>query len=77
MTTGDIFDLFNDCCDERGIDKKSAALLCIAFALTDVAYQIQNLGNGNASTQMGAIEHLAKQIGDGLGSISDAINAHE
>ena len=56
----------------------------VTDALFKIAYQLKCLGTGDASTTMGAIELLSKEvkegttrIADALGSIADAIAAHE
>lgn len=43
-------------------------------AMERVAYQLQYLGNGNATTQMGAIENLSVQIKDGAEAIATSIH---
>ena len=48
-------------------------LFAIARAIDGLAYQVKYLGNGNAATQMGAIENLAKVLKDGSGAISSAL----
>ncbi len=48
-------------------------LYAIAIALTDVAYQIRSLGNGDAASPMGAIEALSVQIREGLDGIAMAM----
>jgi hypothetical protein len=60
------------------------ALLEIADAQYAVRDALDRLGNGNASTQMGAIENLAGKVSglaialDGIGTnIADAINSTE
>lgn len=45
----------------------------IARALLDVATQLKYLGVGDAATTMGAIEFLAKEVGEGCAAISYAI----
>ncbi len=42
--------------ETEGVER---ALYCVAMALQNISYQIKMLGNGNAATQMGAIENLA------------------
>lgn len=59
------------------VPESSAALLTVAEALNQIAYHLKYLGTGNASTSMGAIEHLAKEVSDGLHSIAGVIEAHE
>lgn len=44
-------------------------------AINSVAYALRQLGNGNAATEMGAIENLANEIKDGSERIADALNA--
>ena len=55
----------------------------IAGALELIAVHLKYLGNGNASTEMGAIEGVAVQsregserIADGLHAIAEAISNH-
>lgn len=55
----------------EGLEK---ALYAIAIAMTSVAYELKCLGNGNAATQMGAIEGLSVQIKEGLGRVADSIS---
>jgi hypothetical protein len=45
----------------------------IAGALLNVAYQLRCLGNGNASTSMGAIEGLGVAVKEGLDGIASVI----
>ena len=45
----------------------------IADAIESVATWIKYLGTGNAATQMGAVEFLAKETKDGLNMVADAI----
>ena len=50
-----------------------AQLGAIAKALGSIAVQLKYLGNGDAGTPMGAIEHLAVQIKDGATTLADAL----
>jgi len=50
------------------------ALMRVASAQRSVAYQLGQLGNGNASTEMGAIESLSVTLKDGLDGIASAIS---
>jgi len=45
----------------------------IAGGLLAIADQLQNLGNGSAATEMGAIENLAKEVRDGFSALADSI----
>lgn len=64
MDTGDaIIEAF---CDEDGGDNAMSALLLIGRALRD-------LGNGNAATNMGAIEAHGKAVLDGSERIAGAL----
>ena len=58
----------------------ASALWAIAagmFAVSSAtAYAARHLGTGNAATQMGALEALAKEVQDGMISIADAIRSH-
>ncbi len=47
----------------------------VAGALGDIASQLKYLGNGNAATQMGAIEGLAMQVKAGLDGIAEGLHA--
>ena len=53
----------------------------IAEAIRELARAIDRLGNGNASTDMGAIEAMSMKIGEaienGLLAIADAIRMRE
>ncbi len=53
------------------------ALLQIAEGLQSVARSIRDLGNGNASTNMGAIEALSVVLKDSLSEMSSAIASRE
>jgi hypothetical protein len=55
-------------------DPQAAATLVLAQAVADVANQIRKLGNGNALTEMGAIEGLGKVFMDGFESLSGELN---
>lgn len=45
----------------------------IADSLSSIANQLKFLGNGDASTQMGAIEGMSMQIKEGLETIGSAV----
>jgi hypothetical protein len=47
----------------------------LAGALGSIATQLMNLGNGNASTQMGAIENLSKEVMEGTSRIAEGLHA--
>jgi hypothetical protein len=47
----------------------------VADALDGIALQLKYLGNGNAGTQMGAIEGLAVQLKEGLLAIAEGLHA--
>jgi hypothetical protein len=49
------------------------AVIKLADAVNSVAYQLKNLGVGNAATEMGAIEYLATQIAESGSKIADAV----
>ena len=42
-------------------------------ALNNIASALRYLGNGNAGTQMGAIENLAKEVKEGTTRIASAL----
>lgn len=46
----------------------------LQYGLRDVASALKALGNNDAATRMGAIENLAKEVGEGLRLIAEAIN---
>jgi hypothetical protein len=49
------------------------ALMRLADAQGEVAQHIKYLGNGNASTSMGAIEAFGLHIGEKLDALTDAL----
>jgi len=55
------------------ISTPGEAATAIAASLESVARQLGYLGNGNAASQMGAIEHLAMQVREGCGDIASAL----
>lgn len=64
-----------DKCETRGDPPNVVdGLFAIASGLNSIAAAIQNLGNGNASTPMGAIENLAKELKEGLEHIADSVH---
>jgi len=56
-----------------GYEEERTAEENIALALYQIAYALEKLGLTNAGTQMGALELVAKEVKDGLGYISSAI----
>lgn len=58
-------------------DDGASELENIGRALFYIGDQLKYLGNGNATTQMGAIEGLSVKINDGLSAIASAIGEHE
>lgn len=46
----------------------------IAAALLNLAYEVKYLGNGNAATQVGAIEGFGMHLGEKLDSLTNAIS---
>ena len=56
-------------------EQEGGGLYAVAYALMSIAYQIKYLGNGNAATQMGAIENLAKEVRDAGQAIASALEA--
>jgi hypothetical protein len=65
-------DNFND--DYRDSVGTERALYAVAIALSNVAYQLKYLGNGDAATQMGAIEALGKHLGESLDRIAETLD---
>jgi hypothetical protein len=55
---------------ETASSEVAAAGFAIAIAISDLAYQLRSLGNGNASTQMGAIEALGAVLKEGFGALA-------
>ena len=56
------------------LDEDATEVENVAIALHAVAYQLAYLGNGNASTHVGAIEGLSMNIKEGCDSIVRAIS---
>lgn len=54
-------------------DEGPAAMQLCAQQLERLVYAMRDLGNGNASTQMGAIEAFGLVMKEGLGDIASAI----
>jgi hypothetical protein len=50
------------------------ALYTCADAQRKIARQLQQLGNGNAATEMGAIEAMTVQLSDSLHAIADSLS---
>ncbi len=50
-----------------------AKFAAIATALDKVALQLRDLGNGNAATQMGAIEGLSLKIAEAANTIASGM----
>jgi len=48
--------------------------MAIATAIGDLAYQVRALGNGNASTSMGAVEGHAVKVGEGLTRLATSVD---
>ena len=57
------------------VDVLANALLAISESLSEVARSIDRLGNGDATSSMGAIEGLAVQVRDGLQNIADSVSS--
>lgn len=58
-------------------NETAAAILTLADAVSDVAVALRYLGNGNAATEMGAIEALGAVMKEGLEGIASAISEKE
>lgn len=50
------------------------AIIVLAGAVNSVATQLKYLGNGNAATEMGAIEGLAKIMKEGMVEVANAVS---
>jgi hypothetical protein len=65
-----------DLCEEKayedGLYAIAFALLKVADAQSSLATQVSNLGTGNATTSMGAIEFLTTHIGEKLDNLTSA-----
>lgn len=57
------------------LDGNNEIAAAIILAGEDIAFQIKQLGNGNAATQMGAIEALGHHISESLDAMTLAIGA--
>jgi len=51
------------------------AILRLSHAVTDCSVQLKYLGNGDAATQMGAIEALSATIGEQMNRAVDALQS--
>jgi hypothetical protein len=49
----------------------------IAYALLELAYHVKYLGNGNAATQMGALEAFGLHLGEKLDALADALRERQ
>jgi hypothetical protein len=58
-------------------DAHTAAMGKLSDAVFSLANRVRDLGNGNAATQMGAIENLSCEINRGLGSVAEAFTELE
>lgn len=63
---------YNEGSDEHPPEVVAGAL--IAYALESVASAIRALGNGNATTSMGAVEALSVHLRGGLDGIAAAVS---
>lgn len=52
------------------------ALLAIADSINNLARAVRDLGNGNASTDFGAIEYLGMTMQKGFEEVANSILAH-
>ncbi len=50
------------------------AIVVLASSMDRIATQLKYLGTGDNGSQMGAIEFLAKEVKEGLDSVSSAIS---
>ena len=60
-----------------GYDEGASELENIGRALFYIGDQLKYLGNGNATTQMGAIEGLSVKINEGFERLANVIEDHE
>lgn len=70
LTTKEIQEAKTELCPNC-LDERDAAL-----AIRAVARSIQNLGNADAATPMGAIEALGKVLKEGMEQIASSIDEH-
>lgn len=56
------------------IHDASSDALAVHGAILRLANAVDNLGNGNANTNMGAVENLAKEVKEGTERIADALH---
>ncbi|HEY4153536.1 MAG TPA: hypothetical protein VGM38_09465 [Pseudolysinimonas sp.] len=61
----------------EGTSEIAYAILRLAHATEDLAVHLKYLGNGNAATQMGAIEAFGKHMGEKLDAIADALSSRD
>ena len=54
-------------------DEEYSEVRNIAMALYAIAVELKYLGNGNASTQMGALEAMSVKLFDGMTAISQSL----
>lgn len=59
------------------MDRIAEALIEVSKSLDGIAKAIYSLGNGNAVTELGAIENLAKEIKEGFQGITEALCGEE
>jgi hypothetical protein len=72
--TRDFEEAANPNIDGGGLFAIAYALLMVAESTNRVADQIKRLGNGDASTSIGAIEAYGKHMGEKLDDLVTAIN---
>ena len=58
----------------KGQELVAYAIMQLALAAQNIATQLKYLGNGDASTTMGAIEAFGMHIGDKLEAMTAAIS---
>lgn len=61
----------------RLADVHETQLSTIAKALESVSTQLSNLGNGNAATQVGALEGVGMQIKGAAETLASALRSNE
>lgn len=59
----------------EGAELVAYAIMRLALAAENIAVHLKYLGNGDAATQMGAIEAFGKHIGEKLDALTDAIGS--
>lgn len=60
---------------EESIDRKEGEPKNLTDAMLEIASALRALGNGNAASEMGALEFLASQVKEGADTMTSALCA--